>query len=118
MNNKINNNMNNETHIQVYFMRPELGKKYFHAEATIRDNGKYYAPKDKLKFMGEYTHMKRWGWGDGSGGSYHFTNDSVIASYEGRTCFLELSQFEIGLSEYLKYDYDHQTIVDLKEFLG
>lgn len=113
----------------VELMRsPEVGKRYFHSYVEISDKSannwrdwKDYTSVDKLEDVGEYMSIEHF---NRESGGYNFLKDGnkkfVWGSDEAVNGFIEYTLFDQGLAiiEERPELYDHQTIVDLKEFLG
>jgi len=113
----------------VELMRsPEVGKQYFHAYVEISDKSannwrdwKDYTSVDKLEDVGEYTGIEYF---NRDSGGHNFLKDGnkkfVWGSDEAINGFIEYTLFDQGLSIIEEHPelYEHQTIVDLKEFLG
>jgi len=90
--------MAKEGETEVFYITPEKGKCYFHAEYT-RKSGTYsernerYFTTNKPTYVGKFTD----GWGAQYGAASYFINDitgeqnTVHYSYEGKTCFIEVN---------------------------
>jgi CobQ-like glutamine amidotransferase family enzyme len=85
---------------EVFFITPEKGKCYEHAEATRTERigmfeYKYYTT-NKLKYVGEFVNTTVSGSGDAQSVISHFldsksgTENHINHSYRGNTCFLEV----------------------------
>ena len=86
---------------EVFFITPEKGKCYEHAEATRTEyigNGNYrYFTTNTPQYVGEFTKALHSGSGDGRETYSYFDNSrtakehSIYHSYAGNTCFREVS---------------------------
>jgi len=87
---------------EVYRLTPEEGKYYEYAECTRKagkyPNERYYTTKP-LQYVGKFIKHNSVGYGDNADHWATFENGVVHYSYEGNTCFKEVSQENIKVSQ-------------------
>lgn len=92
--------MNKNPNYCEVFRLPQVGKEYYTTIDTVKIDSKYYSPKDKLRYVGIYSHHASDG-GYGDGGNHYaiFDNDgkqeTVTYDYDGKTCFIEKCNIEL-----------------------
>ena len=82
---------------ELFRNEPIVGKCYFIAYIDSKDidysqhnNWKYYAPRNKIIYMGQFERLKRTGGGHTGDITYYFSDgNKVEAEYTPTLCFLE-----------------------------
>jgi hypothetical protein len=91
--------MKNER-IEMFRISPELNKYYEYAEYTYKEGNNYrdqkYFVTTPPKYVGTFIKREEGGYGDGSWRIDYFQDEkmnkiAINYSYEGRTCFREVS---------------------------
>lgn len=89
-----------EVEVEVFRLILEQGKYYETAEASRRSEGygpMRYFTTNPVRYVGKFLYHVRSGYGDGSKVWAYFEEDDgnkseVEYSYEGNTCFIEVSK--------------------------
>ena len=95
---KIDKEKNKDKEKEVFRLTPTIGKHYEHTECTRREgkwpSEKYYAPAQKVIYVGKLTKIEEGGYGDNSWRTDTFSKANKITivpySYAGNTCFIEV----------------------------
>lgn len=115
--------MTKSDEIEVYREIMVLEQSYYHVLATRKvgyyPKIKYYAPINKIKYIGEFVGCRQGGGGDGSWYYGLYKKDNIITEisfdYEGLTCFLKTKCHEKEEVKQL-FIYKSLTIVFQKVF--